>query len=525
MRIREDGPVRVAVEVTRETAGSKFVQTVTLAAGGAGEHVEIGNAIDWNTRASNLKAVFRLTASNQMATYNMGLGTIQRPNAQPKKFEVPTHQWIDLTDAGGSYGITILTDNKLGSDKPRNNTVRLTLLRTPAAPDDYADQATQDAGHHEFTYGISGHAEDWRAGQSDWQAERLNEPLIAFETERHDGALGREFSLLQVSSARVRVMALKQAEGSNEVILRLVELDGKPQQNVRISFATPIATAREVNGQEEALGAATLHDGVLVTSFTAYQPRTFAITLKAAPVQLPAANSRPVSLPFNLAAATGAGAMEAEGFDGQGNSLPAEMVPEKIAFNGVEFQMGAMKTHAANAVVANGQTIQLPEGGFNRIYLLSAAIHGDQDAEFRAGNQKTTLRIEDWSGFIGQWDNRQWKAKQGTKLGGFGHGAEPQMDPYAEMTGIRPGYIKRAELAWYADHHHDAAGRNATYSYAYLFGYAMEIAPGTRTLTLPNNRNIRILAISVASQSPQVKPVQPLYDTLGAEEPIKIAER
>ncbi len=98
VRVVEDGPARVAVEVSREADGSKFVQTIRLSAGDAGKRVEFANVIDWNTKESNLKATFALTASNEMATYNWDIGTIERPTAQPKKFEVPSHQWIDLTD-------------------------------------------------------------------------------------------------------------------------------------------------------------------------------------------------------------------------------------------------------------------------------------------------------------------------------------------------------------------------------------------------------------------------------------------
>jgi alpha-mannosidase len=106
IRVVEDGPARIALEVTRDTAGSHFVQTVSLSAGDAGKRVEFRNAIDWNTRESNLKATFPLTASNQMATYNWDIGTIQRPTAEPNKFEVPSHQWIDLTDMSGKYGVS-----------------------------------------------------------------------------------------------------------------------------------------------------------------------------------------------------------------------------------------------------------------------------------------------------------------------------------------------------------------------------------------------------------------------------------
>ena len=361
IRVVENGPVRVAVEVARETAGSRFLQTIRLSAGDAGKRVEFENAIDWNTRESNLKATFPLTASNRMATYNWDIGTIDRPTAEPKKFEVPSHQWIDLTDMTGAFGATILTDCKNGSDKPNDNTIRLTLIRTPGTRGGYADQGTQDIGHHEFIYGVTGHGGGWRQAGSDWQGQRLNDPLIAFQTSRHAGALGREFSLLKVSSPRIRLLALKKAEQSDEIIVRLVELDGKPQPDVKVAFAAAITSAREVNGQEQPVGAAKVAGGVLVTSFTAYQPRTFAVKLAAPRTKVAGVHSAPVSLKYDLAVASNDGAHSSDGFDGKGNALPAEMLPAQITFNDVQFRLApstlASTTSAApNAVVAKGQT-------------------------------------------------------------------------------------------------------------------------------------------------------------------------
>jgi alpha-mannosidase len=178
-RIVENGPARVAVEIVKQTEGSRFVQTVSLSAGDAGNRVEIGNVADWATLYANVKAVFPLTVSNPMATYNWGVGTVQRPNADERLFEVASHQWIDLTDAGGAYGATILTDCKNASDKRDDRTIRLTLIRSPGTDGAFTDQANQDFGHHEFVFGIAGHAGDWRASQTDWQAQRLNAPLLA----------------------------------------------------------------------------------------------------------------------------------------------------------------------------------------------------------------------------------------------------------------------------------------------------------------------------------------------------------
>jgi alpha-mannosidase len=501
VRIVEDGPVRVAIEVTRETAGSRFVQTIQLSAGDAGKRVEFGNVIDWNTRETNLKATFPLTASNEMSTYNWGIGTIQRPTAQPKKFEVPSHQWIDLTDMSGTFGATILTDSKNGSDKPNDNTIRLTLIRTPGTAGGYSDQGTQDIGHHEFTYGIAGHVAGWRRAETDWQAERLNDPLIAFESPRHEGKLGRTFSLVTVSNPRVKIMALKKAEASDEYVIRLVELDGKPQTDVRVSFAAPVTSAREVNGQEQQLRAANVVDGTLVTSFGAYQPRAFAIKLAAPGAAIPDVQSIPVTLHYEVATASNDGDATKVGFNGKGDALPAEMLPIRIAFNGVIFNLAQAKTGSPNAIVSKGQRIELPAGTYDRVYILAASANGDQKAAFELAGKKQELNIEDWGGFVGQWDDRQWSSAG-------------QNDNYGDMVGLKPGFIKRADLAWYSTHHHDAAGKNVAYSYSYLFGYGMDLPAGSRTIKLPNNPNVRILAISVANENPRIRAAQPLYDVL-----------
>jgi alpha-mannosidase len=285
--------------------------------------------------------------------------------------------------------------------------------------------------------------------------------------------------------------------------VRLVELDGKPQPDVRVSFAVPITAAREVNGQEQPVGpAATVANGALVTSFSAYQPRTFAVKPAASTRRVARVRSAPVALHYDLATASTDGTPSAGGFDGKGNALPAEMLPEQITFNDVQFRLAAAKTDSPNAVVAKGQTIDLPAGRYNRAYILAAAADGDQEATFEVGNTKLSLNIEDWGGFIGQWDDRQWSSKDTSK------------DNYGEMTGIKPGYIKRADLAWYCSHHHNAAGENVPYRYSYLFAYPIDLPAGAKTIKLPENDKIRILAISAAEENPEVKPVQPLYDVL-----------
>jgi alpha-mannosidase len=520
IRIAENGPVRVALEIERETEGSKFVQTIRLSSGEAGNRVEFANVIDWNTRGANLKAAFPLVATNPMATYNWDVGTIERANNNEKKFEVPSHQWIDLTDKSGAFGVTVLTDCKNASDKPDDSTLRLTLVRTPGLGEraGYADQTTQDLGHHEFVYGLAAHAGDWRSGETDWQAQRLNQPLIAFESPKHAGALGKSFSLLRVNNRRVRVLALKKAENSDEVIVRLVELDGKPAQDVHIAFAAPVATAREVNGQEQPLGAATVKNGELVTSFTPYQLHTFAVRLAPSAKKVVAPQSQPVTLPYDRSVASRDGRPADGSFDGQGRAYPAEMLPARIDFAGVRFNLALADSRKLNAVVSRGQTIALPPGKFARVYLLAAAVNGDQKATFRVGESPVELTVQDWTGFIGQWDDRIWRSREEPlpPRPGDPPGTPPRVRviEYGEMIGLKPGFIKRANVAWFASHRHASDGAAEPYAYTYLFAYALDLPPDAKNITLPTNPNVRIFAVTVTNEGPAVRPAQPLYDTL-----------
>jgi alpha-mannosidase len=536
IRVVESGPVRVAVEVTRETEDSKFVQTIRLSAGDAGNRVEFHNAIDWKTKEAALKATFPLTASNPLATYNWGLGTIQRGNNDAGKFEVASHQWFDLTDKSGAYGVTVLSDCKTGSDKPEDNTLRLTLLYTPGLGGgnghDYADQTTQDWGHHEFVYGLASHAGDWRQGNTDWQAQRLNAPLLAFQSDAHPGFLGKSFSFLRVDSPHVFVTAVKKAEEGNEVIVRMVEMRGEKAPSVHVAFAAPIAAAREVNGQEMPLRIATVTKGELETSLGPYGIRTLAVKLAAPAKTLPPTRFETVDLKYDLATASEDGTLSKTGFDAAGQTLPGEMLPTMLPYGGIQFHIGPSWTNQPNAVVARGQTIKLPAGNFDRVYILAAA-DGDQKGTFRIGDEAVDLNIQDWQGYIGQWDMRSWidrkveiptpaepaaddhswQAERNRRIRAYvqEHGPRTHIEP--EFTGLTPGFIKPVHVAWYASHHHTAQGANEPYAYCYLFVYSLDKPAGVTTLTLPENDKIRIMAVTVADETGWAHPAQPLVDT------------
>ncbi len=533
IEVIESGPVRASIEVSRQDGDSSFKQIISLAGGDAGKIVEFGNVIDWREKAVNLKATFQLTASNPEATYNEDVGAIQRPNAFDRQFEVMTHRWIDLTDTSKSFGATILTGPKNGSDKPNDNTIRVTLIRTPGIGnggrgDQFTDQANQDWGHHEFKYGFAAHAQGWREAQTDWLGQGLNEPLRPFVTDAHGGPKGKTLSLLTVSNPRVRLLAMKKAEDSDDLIVRLVELDGRSQANVKFKFPAPVVSAREVDAQERNVAAAQVSQGMLVASFGAYEPKTFAVKLAGPLAQIVKPVYVSLPLHFDTVASTKDGAKPTGGgFDGNGNTYPAEMFAASLSFAGVSFNLKPAEDGVASGMSSDGQVIPLPSGDYNRLYILASSRNGDRTVDFDVDGRKIPVNVEAWNGFIGQWDTRLWKHEDdrdwsiSANPGPYPPAdvkereAWPKTPSYpADYLGLRAGYIKPASLAWYASHHHTAAGLNSPYQYSYIFAYQLDIPHGARELRLPKDKGVVIFGIDAYRGYPRTTPSVPLFGML-----------
>jgi alpha-mannosidase len=501
--IAERGPVRAALRVLRESRGSIFVQEIRLAAGDAGRRIEFKTEIDWQSAECALKASFPLTVSNPKATYNWEMGTIERGNNEPTKFEVPSHQWFDLTGPSGDYGVSVLEDCKYGSDKPSDNELRLTLLYTPGVRTGYLDQHSQDWGRHDMTYALYGHSGDWREGRSEWQARRLNQPLQAFYVGRHAGELGNRYSMLTVSTPQVDVRAVKQAEDSDDhIIVRAQELWGRAIDDVTLKFGAEVVEAHEVDGQERRIGTATLRGGRLAFSMTPYSPRSFAVRLAAPPQRLEPPRATPIELPFN-ADVISYDSNRADGaLDAEGRTIPAEMLPPTIVSEGIEFRLGPSADGQPNAVACQGQTLTLPPGEFDRLYLLATATE-DTTGTIKIGQSAVRGMVQSWTGFIGQWDDREWDREC----------EEVDFRCEGKVTGLKTGYIKRDNVAWFATHRHHPKNGNEAYQFSYLFKYALPIPKGATTVVLPDNPKIVILAAAVAKNpNDDASPAMPLYD-------------
>lgn len=528
VRILERGPVRVALEVARQAAGSTIVQRVSLLEGG--DRVDIENLIDWKSPNTLLKASFPFAASNPKATYDLGLGTIERGNNTPDHYEVPAQKWADLTDAGGTFGAAVLNDCKYGWDKPEDHVLRLTLLHTPL-PRASAYQRSQDMGRHRFTYAVAGHAGDWRAGRVPARAAALNQPLLAFQATKHAGPLGRNFSLLSLgdTSGQVAVVALKKAEDSDEIVLRLQECYGRTAK-VRIKFAGPISAVREINAAEESVGSFPLSVSELMVDLKPYQPRTLALGLRPAPAPKPGRAAAPLDLPFNLDGISRDENRADGDFDGRKQTLAGELLPQDLRLGSAPFKFGSSVPGALNVLVPNGQQIQIPSGPYNLLYILATAVGGDVPATFRilgnAGSPAAAINIREWEGPVGRWhtplkDTRLFREVYVPPMRGQSWtqdaiqadlvvGVDPASGVIQGIDQIRPGFVKRDEIAWVGTHRHAPDG-NQPYIPTYLFAYAIPLLPGARSVQLPGNDRLRILAMTVARQPERLRPAGALY--------------
>jgi alpha-mannosidase len=534
VRVVEHGPVRVAVEITRKAAGSTIVQRVMLAM--EGDRVDVENLIDWKSTNTLLKASFPFTASNPRATYDLGLGTIERGNNHPDHYEVPAQKWADVTDSNRTFGVAVLNDSKYGWDKPADNVLRLTLLHTPkpgAWPRPFY-QAGQDLGHHRFTYSIAGHRGDWRSGKVPSRATDLNQPLVAFQSQQHRGVLGRSFSLASLSdtTGQVVIRALKKAEDSSEIVVRLQEQYGLPTKT-RISFAAKVISAREINAAEEPIQSLTPDNrGGVSVDLKPYQPRTFALRLQARGLRPNRIASTPLDLSFNLDGVSTDDNRSDGDFDGKGQTLAAELLPQAIQLNGVSYKFGPGRAGALNVLVPQGQTLALPKNSYNRLYVLAAAVGGDAMTRFTLKNRPSgqsdsiSILVREWQGPVGQWfsqlnEPRLLREKFVPAMRGQTWTEDAiradmvtQFDPATGVLSgiekIRPAFVKRDEIAWVGTHRHAPDG-NQIYTPSYFFVYAIDLPPGASELQLPKDERIRILAMSLTREPWRLRPAVALY--------------
>ncbi len=215
--IVENGPLRVAAEIEKQFGKSRIVQRISL---GPTPGIRFDTMVDWHEEDRMLKVAFPLNINATRATYEIQFGSLERPTHRNTswdmaKFEVCAQKWVDVSE--GDQGVALLNDSKYGHDI-LDNVMRLTLLRSPKAPDPEADMGT-----HRFTYVLLPHF-----GTHNWAnvvhaAYALNAPLRYRMLGKSKGESLPEDRFVSCDDRNIVIEAVKKAEDSNSLIVRLYE--------------------------------------------------------------------------------------------------------------------------------------------------------------------------------------------------------------------------------------------------------------------------------------------------------------
>jgi alpha-mannosidase len=207
------GPLLAVLKIVRRLNQSEMCQYVKLARNES--RVDFDTEIDWQETHKLLKVCFPVNVYADEAIHEIQFGYVKRPNHRSRqfdldRFEVPNQKWTALAEE--ARGAAVLNDCKYGVNV-LSNSINLTLLHAPMAPDPHADRGIQ-----KFTYSFY----TWHGTFFDCNVVRqgyeLNCPLSL-----HPGTVERA-SLLRIDKPNIIIETVKPAEdGSDDYILRLYE--------------------------------------------------------------------------------------------------------------------------------------------------------------------------------------------------------------------------------------------------------------------------------------------------------------
>jgi alpha-mannosidase len=266
----ERGPVRVAVELTKQFGKSTIKQRISL---GPTPGIRFDTWIDWKEAHKFLKVLFPINVNTTKSTCEIQFGHVERPTHRNTtwdmaKFEVCAQKWVDLSEGG--HGVALINTGKYGHDI-HNSDLRLSLLRSPKAPD-----PTCDMGIHQFTYVIYPHFDQVPQSDVVAAAYAINAPVHIVPIDRQTGNEGELPPFIQVSSRNIIVESVKKAEASNHRIVRLYECHNT-RGHATLNAALPIKQAWLCDLEENPLQELEVVDGAVNFGYLPFEILTIAL--------------------------------------------------------------------------------------------------------------------------------------------------------------------------------------------------------------------------------------------------------
>jgi alpha-mannosidase len=268
LQILDRGPIVASLRLTRALGQSTLTQEISLSAGS--RRLDFHTVVDWRESHRLLKVNFPVTIRSEDALQEIQFGHVRRPTHATRpydatRFEVCNQKWTALTEE--NRGAAILNDCKYGVNV-EGNSINLTLLRAPLAPDMNADK-----GRQEFTYAFYAWNGPFIGSRLVEEAYELNVPVAV-----QNGDAG-ERSLFQLDTPHVVIETVKPAEdGSGDVILRLYEAH-RTSTCCRLRVDLPHRRVRAVNMLENGRQALKETNNRIELSFRPFEIKTLRLTM------------------------------------------------------------------------------------------------------------------------------------------------------------------------------------------------------------------------------------------------------
>jgi alpha-mannosidase len=270
VRVIEDGPVRACVETVMTWGKSRFIERTYLYR--SYPRIDYDMEVQWletgsdSTDSPMLRVLFPFAIKDPRFYCQVPFDVVERPidgkingkdapsyekshsliyGVDPAKNdgqEAPAQKWADVTD--GKNGIALLNKTKYGYSY-HNGDLRLTLMRSAGSPDIYPN-----LGKFNISYALYPHTGDW--GNGVWEeGDDFNVPVYAAEPPslafgKEHASRPEEASFFSVDAPNVILSGTKQSENGKELIVRLVEVEGKAT-TVTLKVPVPIRAARRLN--------------------------------------------------------------------------------------------------------------------------------------------------------------------------------------------------------------------------------------------------------------------------------------
>ena len=153
----------------------------------------------------------------------------------------------------------------------------------------------------------------------------------------------------------------------------------------------------------------------------------------------------------------------ASGLDGGGTAYSAALLGRSVTWQGIPFQIGP--PDVPDTVSCRGQVLALPAGRYAALWLLGAAINGSQN-----GQTFTVTYTDGTQSLLAQ---------------NFSDWYQPGRFP-GEKRAVKMLYRNTAD-----------ASKDPRAFYAYAYGFPLDPSKAVKSLTLPDNASIKVLAATL----------------------------